>query len=138
MLGPTDKERHVCGALEETLLLPRMMVAKMIAMVGEKADQCICGITACLDSIQNPPDAVVDICNCAVVPCPQHAGMRIVNILRPHRIVHPWNLLVHVIHFQFATYRIGHSVRIVQAIKRNGRSQWRMRSDEGDESEVRL
>ena len=67
-------ERNVARSLEETLFLPGVVIAQMVAVIGKKANQGIVGVAASLDGIENPSNAIVDVRDFRIVAGFQHAG----------------------------------------------------------------
>src|SRR6516165_4413470 len=65
--GPTEQQRNAAGCLKEVLLLPAVMVAEQIPMVGKKTDENVIGVWPRFDGIENSPQAIVQISDLAVV-----------------------------------------------------------------------
>ena len=55
--GPTDQKWDVAGGFEVALLLPAVMVAQVVAVVGKEADHGVLRIAALFDGIQNAANA---------------------------------------------------------------------------------
>src|SRR5216117_1747079 len=64
---PTEQQRNAAGRLKEVLLLPAVMVAEQIAMVGKKTNENVLGVWSRFDRIENSPEAIVQISDLAVV-----------------------------------------------------------------------
>ena len=132
---PADQERDAGAGVEEALLLPGVVVAEVIAMIGEEADQRVVRIRARVHRIQNRAEAGIDVGDLAVVARLEDARVRPVDRLRPDDVVHPRNRLVQVVDLEVPGDRVGHAVGIVHPVERDRRRERRMRPDERHESE---
>ena len=104
------------------------MVAQMIAVIREEADQRVVAIIPCFHCIKNPADTLVNITEFAIIPGTKHPCMRVVNILSPDSVIHPADLFVHQVGIPVTAHRIRHPIRIIHAIEGNGRCKRRMGS----------
>src|SRR5205807_3076722 len=66
-LGPADQERHPCRRLEETLFLPGVVIAEVLAVIREETDDGVVGFVSMLDCVEYPAQAMVDVGDLAVV-----------------------------------------------------------------------
>ena len=73
--GPAHEKRDATGGLEETFFLPRTVVAHVVAVVGEKADERVGGVGAGLDGVEDFADALFDEGDRAGVTRAELAGL---------------------------------------------------------------
>src|SRR5947208_1213324 len=127
---PTQQQRNVTGCLKEVLLLPAVMIAEKITVVGKETDENILGVWSRSDCIENSPETVVQIGDLAVVTRLDDFSKCLVNCVRPNGVTHEWDFFVEMIFLDFAEDWCWQSIGIVHPVEGNQRSQRRMRPNE--------
>jgi len=81
--GPGDQEGDAAGNVEERLFLPGAVVAQMVAVIGEEADDGVFGVATLFDGVEDAADAVIDIGDGSVVAGADDTGVPIVDVVGP-------------------------------------------------------
>src|SRR5262245_10987388 len=63
----TEQQRNAAGRLKEVLLLPAVMVAEQIPMVGKKTDENVIGVWPRFDCIEDSPQTIIQVRDLAIV-----------------------------------------------------------------------
>src|SRR5579885_288310 len=119
------------------MLLPAVMVAQKIAMIGKETDESIFRVRTPLDRIEDFSETMIQITDLAVISRLHDSGKLRVDRVCPNSVTHESDLLVEVIFRDGGPHGCGHPIRIVHSVEGNRRRQRGMRTQERYKSKKR-